>query len=303
MMVAMRSSLALAALGATLAVSLVGSAAHAEPSKADQLFDEGKKLSDAGQWKEACDKFEQAIQLDPEAPGTMLNLGRCHENLGHIGTALGWYQKADEHAQKYKMPDYAKAAQDRVADLAPRVPSLRFAFSEPLPADGKLFVDGTEVAPKDQARLPVDPGHHKIDVQVPHKAPIHKEVDVQEKVDLQVPIAAFTAAGIADPGAAQRKRAYIIGGVGAGLFIGQGIFGLTGKFTFEKNGGGPWSANTWNHAVSYTLTGVAGVGIAAMAYGAYLYITAPKPYEADRANAFVPVVAPDQVGVAYLGRF
>jgi tetratricopeptide (TPR) repeat protein len=296
-MVAMRSSLVIAAL---LAATVLSPIARAEPSKADQLFDEGKKLSDAGKWKEACEKFEQAIELDPEAPGTMLNLGRCHENQGHIGTALGWYQKADEHAQKNHMPDYSKAAQERVADLAPRVPSLRFAFAEPLPAGGRLFVDGTEVAPKDQARLPVDPGHHKIDVQVPHKAPIHQEVDVVERVDLEVPIAAFKSAEFVDPGAAQRRHAYLFGGIGAGLFIGQGIVGFGGYF-YEKNKSGTHS--TWNGAGVNTLTAVGAVGVVGLAYGAYLYLTAPKPYEADHATAFVPVVAPDQVGVAFTGRF
>ena len=294
MMVRMRSSLVIAAVFA------LGSAAAADPTKADQLFDEGKQLSDKGQWQPACDKFAQAIQLDPEAPGTLLNLGRCNEKLGKIGTALGWYQKADEHAQKYNMPEYQKAAKAQIAELSPRVPSLRFEFAEPLPAGGRLFVDGTEVAQKDQARLAVDPGAHKVDVQVPHKAPIHHDVTVTERQDLQVPIGAFAAAEFVDPGRARRHRGVVFGAIGAGMFVGQGVVGFGGKLIFPDQIR-PHTQG-WDD-VSYGLTAIGVVGVAGLAYGAYLYVTAPKPYEADRATAWVPIAGPDQLGVAYLGRF
>ena len=38
-------------------------------------FDEGRALMDAHEPAQACAKFEQSIRLDPDAAGTMLNLG------------------------------------------------------------------------------------------------------------------------------------------------------------------------------------------------------------------------------------
>lgn len=296
----MRSSVALAAL---VGLGLSGSATPvvAEPSRADVLFSEGKALSDKKDWKGACEKFEQAIQMDADAPGTMLNLGRCHENLGHIGTALVWYQKASEHAAKNHMDDDQKAARARTAELTPRVPALRFEFTDPLPAGGRLFVDGTQIAQRDQARLLVDPGHHTVDIEIPHKAPTHREVDVVERDDLQIRFDTFAAARMLDPGRGRRRRAYLVGGIGLGLFVAQGAVGFGGKLYLDEHP--PKQATHWNDFSQFGLTSVALVGVAGIAVGAYLYLTAPTAYEADHATAWVPIAAPDQLGVAYAGRF
>src|SRR5436309_1832423 len=71
-----------------LVLVLASTAAHAEPTKSDLLFDEGKKLEADGKWAEACQKFEASSQLDPEAPGTLLNLGLCNEKLGGAAIVL-----------------------------------------------------------------------------------------------------------------------------------------------------------------------------------------------------------------------
>ena len=76
-----------------LVISLLAATVHAEP-EADGLFEEGRKLLDTADPKQACAKFNEAIKLDPDAPGVMLNLGLCNEKLGKYRTALYWFRKA-----------------------------------------------------------------------------------------------------------------------------------------------------------------------------------------------------------------
>src|SRR5690242_9858288 len=57
-------------------------------------FDEGRALMDAHEPAQACAKFEQSIRLDPDAAGTMLNLGLCNAELDRVATSLRWFRKA-----------------------------------------------------------------------------------------------------------------------------------------------------------------------------------------------------------------
>src|SRR5262245_38878261 len=85
--------------------ALVG-AARADGSgkqkRADELFEEGRKLLNAEDPAGACEKFNEAIKLDPDAPGTMLNLGLCNEKLQKYRTALYWFRKAQARAAEAK---------------------------------------------------------------------------------------------------------------------------------------------------------------------------------------------------------
>ncbi|HEX5064091.1 MAG TPA: hypothetical protein VFV99_32165, partial [Kofleriaceae bacterium] len=102
-------------LGVSLAVVswvLVGTAAadDGKQKRADELFEQGRKaLAEAGDDKTkiatACEKFDEAIKLDPEAPGTMLNLGLCNEKLDKYKTALYWFRKAQARASETKLLD------------------------------------------------------------------------------------------------------------------------------------------------------------------------------------------------------
>jgi len=165
--------------GIALVCLLVTSAA-ADPSKADMLFDEGKQLENAGKWQEACDKFQAAIQLDPEAPGTLLNLGLCNEKLGKVATALTWYKKAEDHARTYKMSEYEEEATKREAAVLSRVPVVKIEFAQELPAGGQVTVDGKPLRAEDYARFTVDPGKHDIVVTAPHVKRVEQAVDLKE---------------------------------------------------------------------------------------------------------------------------
>src|SRR3954471_24423933 len=99
--------------GAVMVVCAVAGLASADTpqQQADKLFAEGRELltvkNDA---KGACEKFEAAIQLDPTATGTMLNLGLCYETLGKYAKSLYWFRKAQAAAAEARLAEYKDAA-------------------------------------------------------------------------------------------------------------------------------------------------------------------------------------------------
>ena len=84
--------LALMALG--LASSLSSRAAFAEdagnPAAARALFSEGRKLSAAGKYSEACPKFEESLRLD-RGIGTKFNLADCWAHSNRTASAWGLF--------------------------------------------------------------------------------------------------------------------------------------------------------------------------------------------------------------------
>ena len=65
----------------------------ADKAAAQALFDEGKRLMDAGQFAQACPKFADSEKLDPGV-GTLLNLGVCYEKNGQTASAWATYKEA-----------------------------------------------------------------------------------------------------------------------------------------------------------------------------------------------------------------
>src|SRR3569623_598117 len=57
-------------------------------------FEAGRALMEQQQYGEAGAKFEESIRIDPDAPGTMLNLGLCNDELAHHAPSLKWVRKA-----------------------------------------------------------------------------------------------------------------------------------------------------------------------------------------------------------------
>ena len=73
-----------------LAVLALSARAGADRTVADKLFEKGRELQAKKDWAGAAEAFEASLK-EEAAPGTLYNLGRCHEELGKIASAYTEY--------------------------------------------------------------------------------------------------------------------------------------------------------------------------------------------------------------------
>jgi hypothetical protein len=322
-------------LGVSLAVAsclFAGTAAAQDKSgsqkRADELFEQGRKeLNEAGQDKakiaSACEKFDEAIKLDPEAPGTMLNLGLCNEKLDKYKTALYWFRKAQARASETHLLDYENAAKEHTVTLANKVATIKISLSSPPPAGTKVRIDGEEIAPADFLHAEVDPGHHTIVAGAPGRKIFTQEFDVEgrggQTIDVQ--LVEGESSIVVDRGAKRRRNAYILFGSGVALWGASTLVSWRAKVNYDHfaKDGDPifnttikssWcpdgtctedqareAANHYQTVARWVGTPLFIAGSAAVAGAIVLYVTAPDKERIDQ-TVFAPVVTPDQVGFA-----
>jgi tetratricopeptide (TPR) repeat protein len=313
-------------------VALVGSAyaddKTGKQKQADELFEEGRNLLNAGDQNAAaaCAKFNDAIKLDPEAPGTMLNLGLCNEKLNKYKTALYWFRKAQARAAETNLPDYETAAKEHTVDLAGKVATIKIAFTGAAPEGTKVKIDNQEVAPADSLSAEVDPGAHTLVA----GAPGHKIFTQQFTVvgrggeTLTIDLVRGDNSVVVDPGAGRRKAAIITASAGSALLVGSLVVSLVAQSRYgrcAKDGdllsltvpdadgdlrssscpAGDQAAtdyaNKYQRLAQVWGTSLFVAGSVTVAVAAYLYFTAPEKERVDR-TVFMPSIGPDQVGFA-----
>src|SRR5690349_16906011 len=119
--------------GPALTAALLAAAgrAQADPriDRADQLFTEGKALLPSN-LIQACSKFEESLQYNPAAIGTLLNVALCDEKLGKLASALARFTEARDHAKEQNLAEHVRAAEDHIATLTPSVPHLAIQLTE-----------------------------------------------------------------------------------------------------------------------------------------------------------------------------
>jgi hypothetical protein len=330
-------------LGVSLAVvssALIGSAAAQDSGKqkrADELFEQGRKmLNEAGEDKTqiaaACDKFDEAIKLDPEAPGTMLNLGLCNEKLDKYKTALYWFRKAQARASETKLVDYENAAKEHTVDLASKVATIKIGFASGSAPDGtKVKIDNEEIAPTDYLHAEVDPGPHTLVAGAPGRKIFTQEFEVSGRggQTITIDLVEGTDSVIVDRGAGRRRASIIMGSSGVALMIASGAISYWAKRKYDgyaANGmvrpigiGDPKdqvmdkgnrcgsdgcthdeatdAANHYQTIARWVGTPIFVAGAVALGGAIVLYVTAPEKERIDR-TVFTPVVSPNEVGFA-----
>jgi hypothetical protein len=300
--------------------------------EADALFEEGRKLLSAEppDPQGACTKFNEAIKLDPEAPGTMLNLGLCNEKLSRFKTALYWFRKAQARAAETNLPDYERAAKEHTVDLASKVATIKIAFSTPPTADTKVRIDDDEVKPDEYLHAEVDPGHHTLVVGAPGKKIVQQEFDVEGRggQTLNVALVEGDNTIVIDRGAGRKKAAFGLAIGGGVLWAGEVVLNFWAKSQYnkyvDKNGDlrtnvdctddgmggktclGPQAvtdkANHYQFISRWVATPIFAAGAIAIGGGILLYVTAPDKERIDR-TVFVPQIGPDGIGFAASGHF
>ena len=164
-------------------VAAAAGVARADQPLADQKFDEGQKLRDAGKLAESCVLFRESLRLNPHAIGTLLNVARCDEEAGKLASAIRGYTEARDRAAEQSLARPHDAADERLRALVGRVPHLALVLAAPLPPGASITADDVAVA-TDAASLAdvaVDPGSVRVVVSAPGRVAFETHVLVDEK--------------------------------------------------------------------------------------------------------------------------
>lgn len=219
---------------ALVAVLLAPAVARAEgagnQAAAQALFDEGRKLMDAGNLAAACPKLESSQKLDPGA-GTLMNLAACYEKNGQTASAWVTYTDAAS-ASAERHPDWADKARAKATALEPSLSRLTIdvrakANGLVVKRDGVVLSPGSAGVP-----IPVDPGKHTVEATAPGHAAFTTTVDVgptAAKETVVVPELAATGATESTSGGmgGAKLAGLTMTGVGAaGLVLGAVFGGL-----------------------------------------------------------------------------
>jgi hypothetical protein len=334
----MGSSTATRALAGLLAALLLAAAtrARAEPSPAEaalaqQLFDEARRLFDAGRYTESCEKFAASYKLDARG-GTLLNLAICHEKEGKTASAWLEFSEARTRARAEGKADREKFAGARADALLPSLSRLRLDVAPGARVDGLVVrLDGAPI--HDVAfgtDMPVDPGDHTVEASAPGRVAWRTKVPMGARADKEVvavPVLAAAEGATPAPasvpanaplaeqpppapaGNGRKVAGLVIGGVGiAGLAAGA-VFGLEAISKRHDAEDACTSGPCGSTAQSINDEGVRdawisdvafGVGVVGVAVGAYLVLSAPSGGTQTSANKPLKVVVTGS-GAAIVG--
>lgn len=302
----LRAAAALIAAGMLCAAPRAARADDAATAQA--LFDEANALKAKEQWAAACPKFESSYKLDP-ALGTLLNLANCFEKLGKTASAWARWEEAYQWATRNNddRADYAKTQRDA---LVPKLPKLKIAVKNPVPALSiQLDTAGVSDAMYGVA-LPVDPGEHTVFVRRDDEVLKTEKVKVVEaqSAEIALDLAAIEKAAPppkpkggmgAGPSPALRKAGWGIGAGGLGVVaIAGALEGLAASRKSEADSKGncvskvcsPQGIRIANDAKTLAeagqWVGIAGLVVAAV--GVTLLIVSPSTVKEKPREAKLP---------------
>ena len=310
------------ALAVAIALAAVRpAAADDNVAKADALFAEGVKLRDSN-LELACAKFDQSLQLNPQAIGVLLNVAMCDEKQGRVASAVRRYRETRARAIEQSFPEYQKVADKKLAELTPEVPHLTIRFEKSPGPQTKVVIDDQVISPSALSELPLDPGERVVVVSAPGRMPFQRKLSIarRERRELAVP-------PLERP-SARRKIGKITLAAGGGAAVTGVVLGLVARSRYNEAKNTTIDVNGEDVAVCEHRDGrlictdgavyarlrsarqlgnvgtiVGAAGVAAMLAGGYLWFFAPKPYSERRSVSVVPRVAPDGGGIAVIGRF
>ncbi len=298
----------------------------ADRATARALFNKARSLAKAKKYEQACPKFEEAQRLDP-GMGTLFNLADCYENLGKTASAWSAFLEVASAARQAKQAKHEKVARGRAKALEAKLARVRIEVPEKHRVDGLELSRNGEALGRATwgTALPVDPGVQRFEAMAPGKRPWSTEVTSVAGETVQLPVPALqdapedappgtatdapvsgasakrdTPKSAADTGSSQRTWGLIATGVGAvGLGVGSVIaLGAKGKFDdsephCDATGCDPEGVSLRDDAVSQgnLATVIGGAGLAVMAGGIILYLTAPSGQERGAGSISVRIQA------------
>lgn len=323
---------------AALVLAAASATAHADKpdskaDRADALFKKGKRLLAEKRYADACAAFEDSDRTDPGI-GAKVNVARCYEEWGKLGTAWRWYADAERMALDTKDPR-AKKIHTLIAELEPDVPKLTIKLPpNASPVNLGLTLDGARLDPGALGTAQrVDPGPHQIAYNL-NGQPLEKTVAIERANAIDVvldpparhrtprhtpdgdtePDDADTDAS-RDPGRNRRWIGLGVAGAGAVALGVAGIVTLRARSDYHHaldahcrgdkdmcDPTGQAAADRARHRANLA-TIVSLGGVAAVAGGLAIYFLAPHAAHDEHALYLTPEVSTEHGSLVFGGTF
>jgi hypothetical protein len=314
---------------AAICVPAAAEPSEADRGLAQALFDEARQLMAQEQYAPACAKLAQSQRLAPGG-GTLLNLALCHESLGRTATAWTEYNLALSQAIKDGRKDRQDIAHERIDALAASLAHVSIDVDGSATDDMTVTIDDEPLA-RDAWRtdVPADPGDHRVQARASGRRSWHQTIHIEASRTLHVSVPMLEVEGPppgeAAPSAAERGStptpptppdarasapsngrriaSFILMGAGVasvGLGAGFGVATLSNRDeanrlcpgTIPCASSAGLDANDRAHAFAWGSDIAIGVGIVALAAGAYLLLTSPAASPAPARPAASPFLFP-----------
>ncbi len=297
-------------VGVVLVIGAPSARADNDVAKADKLFDEGRALMKTD-LHAACEKFEESLKWNSQAIGTLLNVALCDEKLGRTASAVAKFTEARDRARESRMDVHLKAAEERLAELTPRVPHVAIKFAAPALPGTQIVIDEQVISMTVIGDVPIDPGEHRLVVSAPDRLPFEAMVRIAEGEHRAVEIPVLETA-VHSSRRTTGKIIAISGGAALGAGIVIGVF-ANRRYERQFDQGhcdrttrhcdGPGQTETEKARTLGTVgTVIGGIGVVAAAVGVYLWVRSPAESRAGRIS-LLPQVDPSGAGVVAVGRF
>jgi hypothetical protein len=248
--------------------SFGGTARADDVAAAEAMFQKGKAHMDAGRFAEACADFAVSESLDSSV-GTLLNLGECNEKLGKTASSWAAFKKASVKAERDGQLRRQEYADQRAAQILPRLTQLKVVMSGARPAGLKVTRNGEDMTLLIGSSVPVDPAEyvfeatasaHKswtkkvavtgegqsVDVEIPalEAAPVSTTTDTSDTSDTTTDTTTGSNTLLttqqdpmsdSDPGKRRRTIALAVGGVGAATVATGLVFGFLARSDWKDS--------------------------------------------------------------------
>lgn len=313
-----------------------GMAREAQAADAKSLFQEALQLEKGGNYSAALGKFQEVAQLK-RTPTVVFHIAFCQEKLGQLMAAVGGYRiAANDAAEDPKLAEVARTAQEALAALEKRIPSVTIKRGKGSELS-KVTLDGVTMGSSTFGKpQQVDPGAHSIEATADGKKPFKEVVQLNEgesktieiimkdtKVDpgpepTGEPTGTGTATGAATekPPVSKSVVPYVVMGAGGVSLLASGVFYLMRGSAISdldskcKGDICPSSAQSiQDRGKTMTLLGnvTLGLGVVGLGVGTVLLLTS-KPKESaalTRPRSVDVMVNPGLggVGASVVGRF
>jgi hypothetical protein len=172
-----------------------------DEQRVNALFAEARAAFVAGDFAEACPKFEEVVRLKPGL-GARIGLGDCYRAQSRLAKAWEVYKgvlddvpalvkKAKGFTEQSKVQKRGDEARARIKEIEPKLGWIVLVVPEAVLAlnDLVIHLDGVVVdRAKLGVRLPVDRGEHVVDVSAAGKKTWDKTVALADGAELPVAI-------------------------------------------------------------------------------------------------------------------